>query len=139
MSETIRVKAICVFTYESRMLAVDGYDPGRELRFWVPVGGGVELGETSEEAVIREIREEIGAEVTDLHHLGTLENIFTFEGELGHEIVFVYDAHLIDEALYDQEVIPGIENGKDITAHWIDPTNLQGRPLFPAGLPDLLA
>ena len=46
-------------------------------------------------AVIREIREEIEAEITDLELLGILESIFTLEGQLGHEIVFVYQGDLL--------------------------------------------
>ena len=44
--------------------------------------------------------EEIGAEICNIHYLGTLENIFTFEGRPKHEIVLVYEADLVDEALY---------------------------------------
>ena len=36
--------------------------------------------------------------------LFTLENIFTFNGEPGHEIVMVYDGRLVDEKLHEQEV-----------------------------------
>lgn len=54
------------------------------------VGGSVNLGETTEAAVRREVREELAAEVELLHYLGAVESIFRIHGELGHEVAFVY-------------------------------------------------
>ncbi|WP_148616055.1 NUDIX hydrolase [Nocardioides rubriscoriae] len=58
------------------------------------IGGGVELGETSREAVLREVDEELGAAVHDLRLVTTVENIFRFDGALGHEVVFLYSGRL---------------------------------------------
>ena len=58
------------------------------------IGGSVELGETHREAVVREVAEEVGSTIVDLTLLTTVENIFQMDGELGHEIVFVYAGHL---------------------------------------------
>lgn len=136
----VRVKAICVFTNVDRILAIDGYDPTKQQRFWVPVGGRVELGETSSETIVREVREELSATVTDLTLLGVLENIFTFDGGDGHEILFVYDGRFVDSSFYVQPVISGVEdNGEEFEAHWIDPALPDhGWPLYPNGLPKLL-
>src|SRR5690606_3322932 len=61
------------------------------------IGGSVELGETHSEAIRREVEEELSATIADLRHLGVLENIFEMNGELGHEIVFVYSGRLDPE------------------------------------------
>lgn len=61
---------------------------------------GVEFGETSRQAIVREVQEELSGEITDLRLLGVLENRFTFDGEDGHEIVFVYDGRFADEFMY---------------------------------------
>ena len=58
------------------------------------IGGGVELGETHRDAMVREVHEELGAEVRDLTFLSTVENIFRIDGVLGHEIVFLYAGRL---------------------------------------------
>jgi hypothetical protein len=42
-------------------------------------------------------------------YLGTLENIYIFNGIPGHEIVQVYDGELVDSGLYEQAVISGHE------------------------------
>ena len=58
------------------------------------IGGGVELGESHRDALVREVEEELGATVHDLTFLAVLENIFRLDGQLGHEIVFLYSGRL---------------------------------------------
>lgn len=58
------------------------------------IGGSVELGEPHQDAIIREVHEELGATIRDLTFLTTVENIFRIDGTLGHEIVFLYTGHL---------------------------------------------
>ncbi len=135
----VRVKAICLFRHGGLLLAIDDYDPTKRQRFWVPVGGRVEFGESSRQAIIREIREELGAEITGLELLGVLENLFTFDGGPGHEIIFVYDARFIDSATYESGPLTGVEGEREFTAHWIDPAAPDhGQPLYPDGLLSLL-
>ena len=58
------------------------------------IGGSVELGETHREAIMREVDEELGATIDGLTFLGCVENIFRIDGQLGHEIVFLYGGRL---------------------------------------------
>ena len=58
------------------------------------IGGGVDLGETHHDAIVREVDEELGAAIRDLAFLATLENTFRIDGVLGHEIVFLYSGPL---------------------------------------------
>lgn len=137
----IRVKAVCVFNHKNRILAIDAFDPTKQERFWGPIGGRVEFGETSRDAIAREVREELSAEVRDLQLLGVLESIFTYDGADGHEIVFVYDGQLAERSLYEAATVRGVEsNGQEFIAHWIDPRNPDhGRPVYPDGLVELLS
>ena len=111
------MKAVCLFLHDGRLLAIDGFDPTKQQRFWVPVGGRVEFGETSRDAIVREVREALAAEITDLRSLGVLENLFTFDGQRGHEIVFVYDAQFANRKKYESEQTRGLEGGVEFTAH----------------------
>jgi 8-oxo-dGTP pyrophosphatase MutT (NUDIX family) len=109
MEEKVRPLAICLFRRGERILVMEGYDPLKREQFFRPLGGGIEFGERGQETVQRELLEEIQAEAQDIHYLFTLENIFTFNGGRGHEIVLVYDGRLNDESLYEREVIEGPE------------------------------
>lgn len=136
----MRVKVVCLFLNGDRLLAIDAFDPTRKQRFWVPIGGRVEFGETSRQAIVREVQEELSAEITDLRLLGVLENLFTFDGEDGHEIVFVYDGRFADESMYAGGSLTGREaNNISFAAHWIHPFDPDhDRPLYPDGLQELV-
>ena len=117
--EAIRVKAICVFQAGDRILVFEAFDSAERKPFYRPLGGAVEPGETSYEAIRREIREEVGRDISDVRLLGTLENLFSYEGKAGHEIVFVYDACFDDESIHTaNEVTVLQDNGDTIRASW---------------------
>lgn len=135
----IRVIAICVFRDGNRILVCEEPASVGQGRFARPLGGGVEPGEKSHDAITREIREELGREVTGLRLLGVLENIFTHMGRPGHEVVFVYDGRFADESAYRLPELPMVEPGRTGSAVWrwlsaFDPEC----PLVPAGLEKLL-
>ena len=138
----IRPLAICLFRHKDRILVAEGYDPVKKEAFYRPLGGGIEFGEYSEQTIRRELLEEIGAEVCELKYLGTLENIFVFNGTPGHEIVQVYNGSLRDIKLYEQTVIVGQEVDIDDTfrAVWkhIDEFGDGKSILYPTGLLEIL-
>ena len=138
----IRPIAICVFRNNDRILVAEGYDPIKKQLFYRPLGGGIEFGEKSEDTVRRELMEEIRAEVGDVWYLGTLENIFVFNGTPGHEIVQVYDGALKESGLYDQAVIAGQEAdiNESFQAVWMSLDEFgDGKSiLYPSGLLEML-
>ena len=138
----IRPVALCVFLNNDRIFVFEGYDKVKDEVFYRPLGGGIEFGETAEDAVRRELKEEINAEVGELRYLGLLENIYTFNGKPYHEIVILFDGALVDSRLYDQAVIVGEEaNGDTIRAMWkrLDEFGEEKSILYPPGLLELLA
>ena len=140
--ERIRPIAICLFRRGRRILVNEAYDSSKGDYFCRPLGGGVEFGEHSRDAVRREIREEVGAEVERLELVGVLENIFTYEGAPGHEVVFVYDAEFVDKSLYERDEIQGYETeiGAGFVARWRTPEEINrgNVRLVPEKLTDLL-
>lgn len=75
-----------------------------------PPGGTIEFGERGAATVVRELREELGADVVEPRYLGTLENIF--------------------------ECVEA--NGAAFTCVWSEIDIFAGDALYPAGLLDLL-
>ncbi len=123
------------------LLVLDGRDPATGARFFRPLGGGIELGELATQTVVRELREEIGAEIADVTRIGFLENLFTLDARPRHELVVVLAARLVDEALYERERIEMNENGQIGQALWvrIEDCRCAERPSAPAMYPDGLA
>ena len=136
----IRPIAICVFQHQDKILVFEEYDFVKKQIFYRPLGGGIEFGETSEEAIRREMMEEMNVEVTNLKYLGTLENIFVFNGKTGHEIVQVYDGRLVNSGMYEQAEMSALEtDGNQMRVLWkrLDEFNSES-PLYPDGLLEVL-
>jgi 8-oxo-dGTP pyrophosphatase MutT (NUDIX family) len=136
----IRPIAICVFQHQDKILVFEEYDFVKKQTFYRPLGGGIEFGETSAETIRREMMEEINVEVTDLKYLGTLENIFVFNGKTGHEIVQVYDGQLVDPGMYEQAEMSALEtDGNQMRVLWkrLDEFSPES-PLYPDGLLKML-
>jgi ADP-ribose pyrophosphatase YjhB (NUDIX family) len=138
--EIIRPIAIAIIRNGDRILVFEGYDHVKRQTFYRPLGGGVEFGEHGRDAVVREIREEIGAELVDPRYLGTLENLFTLEGERKHEIVLLYEGALANRALYEIATMEGQEpDGSKFKALWKPQSDFAaGATLYPDGLLELL-
>ena len=134
----IRFVVLCVFRNNNRILVGTGYDGVKDEEFLRPLGGSVEFGETAVDAIRREIREELNTEISAPVQLGVLENIFTCEGKPGHEVVAVFDAELLNPALYEMEEVPLYEEVWGSEARWIDLADLPAMPLYPDGLVELL-
>ncbi|MEM7712270.1 MAG: NUDIX hydrolase [Cyanobacteria bacterium P01_A01_bin.68] len=122
----IRVLALgLIRDKNNRTLLSEGYDPVKKDKFYRALGGGVEFGETSLEALQREFQEEIQAELTNINYLSCLENIFTFQGNPGHEIIQLYQCDLADPKFYQQEKIIFNEGEREKTALWVDIKDLK--------------
>ena len=111
--------------------------------FYRPIGGRIEFGERGHETVIREVKEEIDADVKEVRYLGALENIFHYEGIPGHEIVLIYDGRFADPALNrDDAVVQGIDDGGILyQGAWhtvADFRHPKAPPLYPDGLLQML-
>ncbi|MGB1286360.1 MAG: NUDIX hydrolase, partial [Aggregatilineales bacterium] len=95
------------------------------------------------DTLAREVKEEIDADVCDLRYLGTLENIFTYNGKPGHELVMLFDGAFVDEFRnQDDYVVEGMNGERSLyIAEWKPLSFFRGDdapPLYPNGLLALL-
>jgi ADP-ribose pyrophosphatase YjhB (NUDIX family) len=136
----VRPIAICIFIHKGSLFVGEHYDPTKREIFYRPLGGSIEFGERGSECVTRELREEMNAETKDLVYLGTLESIFTYNGQPGHEIVLVYQGEFVDMRFYERESVKCRENGEEFLAKWKTIADFKAgkAPLYPDGLLDFL-
>jgi 8-oxo-dGTP pyrophosphatase MutT (NUDIX family) len=116
----IRVLALGIIKKGDRTFISQGYDPVKQQTFYRAMGGGVDFGETSFQALQREFQEEIQAELTNIHYLGCIENLFTFNGKQGHEILQVYECDFVDPKFYQLENLVFAEGERQKTALWVE-------------------
>ncbi len=140
-AQQIRPLALVLFRREDgHILVAPGFDHVKGQRFYRPLGGGIEFGERAEAAARREIREELGAEVEGLRLLGVFENLFTFLGSAGHELVWLYEGRFSDPGFYVGDELTADEGGAAFPVHWVPMDVFTNReaPLYPDGLLALL-
>ena len=134
----IRPQALAAVRNGSRVLVQDYAATGGEPSYR-PLGGAVDFGELAADAAVREMREELGAEITDVRLLGVLENIYVKNEKDWHEIVFMFEARFVDASLEAAERLVGMEgDGDRIEAVWIDVSEPLDAPLYPPGLLEML-
>lgn len=139
MRELARPVAVAILRRGDSILVVPIPDHVKNVTGYRPPGGTIEFGEAGADAVVREMQEEFGVAVVDLRYLGTLENIFTYIGQTGHELVRVYSARFADESLYLRSEFACLESdGVPFTAVWKRIADFEREPLYPSGLLDLI-
>lgn len=142
----IRSLVLLVPRCEDHIFVGENVEESTGRVFYRPLGGAIEFGEYAVDALRRELLEEINAEISGLHFLGTLENIFTFEGAPGHEIVLVFGGDFVDETRHALDyIVEGVDEGDKgerllFIGKWmpLDFFRAGKAPLYPDALLELL-
>ncbi len=120
MTKEIRVSAMCLIEHKGKLLLCNGYDSVKKEKFLRVIGGGVDFGEKAEDAVRREVKEELGSDLENLKFITVLENVFVYKGERGHEVVFLYKGDLTNKDIYNAEKVPILDRQDDFRdTEWI--------------------
>ena len=114
----IRPIALGIAIKNNKLLVGEGFDKVKNQTFYRCLGSGIEFLEKSSEALKREFKEEIGADITVKDFLGISENIFTYQGKNAHELILFYSIEISDND-YKEEYHIADEDDSGI-AKWID-------------------
>jgi ADP-ribose pyrophosphatase YjhB (NUDIX family) len=137
-----RAKALGIIMSDNKILLEElngEHSKGMGL-YYRPIGGSIEYGEKSDETIIREYKEEIGAEIEIISYISCLENIFTIGLNVGHEIIQIYFVKFKETTLYKHGSFKIIEGSKVTYAKWIPLKDIfdRNKILYPNGLKELL-
>ena len=139
--QTVQVKALGLAWRDGRLLASEVHADDGSVKGVRPLGGTVEFGESWRETLVREFMEELSIEVEVTGAPIVMENLYSHEGQVGHEILFLADIALPASKILSQDWITYRENnGTTCRAGWFDLESLErdGPTLFPMGLGDVL-
>ena len=109
--------------------------------FWCLPGGRVEPGERAEQTVVREMHEEVGADIDVGKMLWSVENFFSHENRPHHEIGLYFSAAfkpgspMLDLTKRHR----GVEGSKSLEFAWFAREQLSSLDIRPAFLRELLA
>jgi len=116
----IRPIAISIIRNNNKILVYERKDDITGEKFYRLVGGCIEFGEKSDEALIREFKEELNLGINAIKLLSVFESLFTFNEKKLHEIVFLFDSKFIKKEIYKDKSIVGIEGERAFNAIWKD-------------------
>jgi 8-oxo-dGTP pyrophosphatase MutT (NUDIX family) len=138
---SIRPIALGVIWRGDELLLMAVRSDDGSLKGWRPLGGGIEFGERADQALRRELLEELGEPVEEPRFLATLENIYDHHGVTGHEIVFVFETGFADDGAYQKQQLGFTDGGVHNDVAWVSFASLAAvdTNLYPAGLFKLLA
>ena len=101
----------------------------KEGDYFYTIGGAIQVNERTEDAVVREVREELGVKAQAGQLAFVVENRFEQDGVSYHNIEFHYLVNLLEEAPLTMQ-----EDEKMQPCEWIDLDELQNIQLVPAFL-----
>lgn len=114
----IRPVVLGIARNNNKILVSQGYDKITGQTFYRCLGGGIEFLETSEEALKREYKEELGIDIDVQEFCGIAENIFVFEGKGAHELILFYNIKIKDNDFKEEYCV--LEEETQTEAFWID-------------------
>lgn len=132
-----RVAGICVQDGKVLLQTTTGED--RNFAF---PGGHVAFGETNEETLIREFKEEIGADVRVGELKWVAEIFFPWGNKPCHQICLYYMVEILGEGVPRDGVFLGKEHlqGRsfELEFHWVPLEETAGMEIYPIQTPELL-
>ena len=108
------------------------------------IGGRVQITESSDDTIKREIFEELGKEIELTGYICTVENFFKHKGKTFHEIMFVHEAEFVNDE--DKKILDTIKNieeaeiakGKHVQYEWLDLKDIDKYEIRPGIIKDVL-
>lgn len=136
----IRVLALALILHpRTQAILVNEFQDASGRVLHRPLGGGIEFGETAEQALRRELAEELRADIEVGEQLTVVENIFTFNDVPGHEWIVLLRAQLMDDRLLQQGPFPILDAPQDVAVWRPVPAPTGSPPLVPAAIATDLA
>lgn len=121
-----------VFLYHGRLLAMKEENIDH---YYLP-GGRVRMHETMEEALLREMREELGVGVRVIRPLWLCESFFELGGEPVHELALYYLAELDWDKLpfQEREFVCADTDGDEHIFRWLSEDEVRSVRIYPVPL-----
>lgn len=126
--QVFNCRAVGICVKENKILL----SKAKKDNYWTFLGGKPKFGEPTENAVIREYREETGFDLQVNRLLSVTENFFTMNDCQWHEYIFFYLLEDKDDFIKISEVGQPILDSKNTVYQWFDIDNFMGMDIRPS-------
>ncbi len=93
-------------------------------RYWALPGGRAEIGESSEQTILREIEEELHVKARLERLLWSAENFFGYGEYNAHELAFYYLVQLEqDFPFHESDIVHRVVDGVEVEFRWLPATS----------------
>jgi ADP-ribose pyrophosphatase YjhB (NUDIX family) len=141
MNTNIRFITFAIFVRDKKILLYKVQDDFTKEFFLRPIGGGIEFYEHSNDALKRELKEEIGFNITNISELCILENLLIINNEKTHNIYKGYLADFEDVEVYNKKNIKVKDTkNREFIAKWFNIQEVLNSEftLLPIGLKEII-
>ena len=94
-------------------------------------GGSVKFGETTKQAIIRELKEELNINISNAELINVSENFFQWMGNKTSELLFLYKV-VLEDGFFDTLSGMKVKDEYDEYVKWFDLKNLKKLECKPA-------
>jgi 8-oxo-dGTP pyrophosphatase MutT (NUDIX family) len=115
-----RQAALCLIRRGNTFLVSEIQDPQTGAVLHRPPGGGIEEGESPEQAVRRELQEELGVRLATIRELGTVDHVWFWKGREVRERAWLFLASSSDDARLSRGESPELveADGERVKTFW---------------------
>ena len=131
----LNIRAACLINHNNKIL----FHKNINSDHYCIIGGRIEIGESSEQTIKREMMEELKKEIEITGYVGTIENFFEIDGEKYHEIMFIYKAEFKEDE--DKKIVEDLKNceGNDFLQYeWIDIDKIEEVSIKPRAIKKII-
>ena len=137
-----RQAALCLIRNGNTFLVAEIQDPQTGAALHRPPGGGIEEGESPEQAVRRELQEELGIRLTTIRELGRVDHVWSWKGREVRERAWLFLASSSDDPRLSRGESPELveADGQRVKTLWrpIEHNTATLPPLCPFAVAEFL-
>lgn len=129
-------RAVAIIIFNDKIL----FQKRKQDKFWALPGGKIRVGETTKEAITRELKEELGLVHFNVSDIAIVsEYFFEFGKDKYHQFIFGHKVLIKNnEWILTKEEFNGIEEQEHLVFKWFELKELETAPIKPDFLKEQL-